>query len=99
MCVVQLEFSNTVVNKGIEDIFPDDPTVIAEAVKKIKEQEKSAQAGSSQTTDSNVPCPSSAPPFIDNLLVAALLAKRSFSAMTQLCGYYDNEKNNNMIEI
>lgn len=64
MCVVQLEFSNTVVNKGIEDIFPDDPTVIAEAVKKIKEQEKSAQAGSSQTTDSNVPCPSSAPPFM-----------------------------------
>ncbi|VDL34051.1 unnamed protein product [Hymenolepis diminuta] len=64
MCVVQLEFSNTVVNKGIEDICPDDPTVIAEVVKKVKEQEKSAQAGSSQTTDSNVPCPSSAPPFM-----------------------------------
>nr|CDS27245.2 zinc finger protein 395 [Hymenolepis microstoma] len=64
MCVVQLEFSNTVVNKGIEDIFPDDPSVISEAAKKKEEQEKSAQASSSRTTDSDVPCPSSAPPFI-----------------------------------
>ncbi|VDN96790.1 unnamed protein product [Rodentolepis nana] len=64
MCVVQLEFSNTVVNKGIEDIFPDDPSIISEATKKKEEQGKSAQSSSSRATDSDVPCPSSAPPFM-----------------------------------
>ncbi|KAM7537399.1 hypothetical protein Aperf_G00000070844 [Anoplocephala perfoliata] len=67
MCVVQLEFSNTVVNKGIEDIFPDDPAIIAaatEALKKKEEEERLLLAGSSRPPGSGVPCPSSAPPFM-----------------------------------
>ena len=69
MCVVQLDFTNTVVNKGIEDIFPDDPAAItaattAEALKR-KEQEESSVVSLTKPSgfgSSNVLNPSSAPP-------------------------------------
>lgn len=71
MCVVQLDFTNTVVNKGIEDIFPDDPSIIAAATaaEALKREQKTPPAGSTRPpgfSSSDVPCPSSAPPFISS---------------------------------
>lgn len=45
MCVVKLELTNKVVNRGIEDVFPDDPAVIvavAASAAAAKAKEKSA---------------------------------------------------------
>ncbi|KAL5972052.1 hypothetical protein TSMEX_000172, partial [Taenia solium] len=76
MCVVQLDFTNTVVNKGIEDIFPDDPSIIAAATaaEALRREQKTPPASSTRPSSfvsSDVPCPSSAPPFIPK--VAKLL--------------------------
>ncbi|VDK22567.1 unnamed protein product [Taenia asiatica] len=69
MCVVQLDFTNTVVNKGIEDIFPDDPSIIAAATaaEALRREQKTPPASSTRPSgfvSSDVPCPSSAPPFM-----------------------------------
>ncbi|VDM34982.1 unnamed protein product [Hydatigera taeniaeformis] len=69
MCVVQLDFTNTVVNKGIEDIFPDDPSIItaATAAETLKREQKTPTATTTRPpgfVSSDVPCPSSAPPFM-----------------------------------
>ncbi|VDD76103.1 unnamed protein product [Mesocestoides corti] len=64
MCVVQLDLTNTVVNKGIEDIFPDDPAIIAAEAASEKAKEERPQLQREKEEKKTFACLSSPPVFV-----------------------------------